>query len=315
MPTNYLHDHPAFNDLISITADEKVIDPYLIEKDYWIMHVLFGLKQQAFEFDLKGGTSLSKGHRIIHRFSEDIDIYIKPDESLMVNETSEKKNAIKSRLEFYDHLASSIHIDGIIKVERDHEFDDTVKYRSGGIRLFYNSVIGKSDGIKEGILLEAGFDTITPNSPKTISSWAYDKASETNSIEFIDNRAVDIKCYHSGYTFVEKLQTVVTKYRQEIETGVQRQNLMRQYYDLAKLLGQQEVKEFIGTSEYEEHKLERFPKKDLEIPLQKSDALLLPDEKMEEFEKRYIATKALYYAGQPPFKELIDIIQKSIGRF
>lgn len=73
----YLHNHKEFVSLINILAEEKNIEPGLIEKDYWIMHVLHGLKQQGFQFELKGGTSLSKGHRLIHRFSEDIDIHIK----------------------------------------------------------------------------------------------------------------------------------------------------------------------------------------------------------------------------------------------
>jgi DNA polymerase-3 subunit epsilon len=34
------------------------------------MQVLYGLKQQKFDFELKGGTSLSKGYQIIHPFSE-----------------------------------------------------------------------------------------------------------------------------------------------------------------------------------------------------------------------------------------------------
>jgi predicted nucleotidyltransferase component of viral defense system len=42
------------------------------------MHVLYGLKNQGLAFELKGGTSLSKGYKIIKRFSEDIDIYIHP---------------------------------------------------------------------------------------------------------------------------------------------------------------------------------------------------------------------------------------------
>lgn len=42
------------------------------------MHALYGLKTQGFKFELKGGTSLSKGFGIIHRFSEDIDIQLLP---------------------------------------------------------------------------------------------------------------------------------------------------------------------------------------------------------------------------------------------
>ena len=43
------------------------------------MHALWGLQQQGYEFELKGGTSLSKGFKIIDRFSEDLDIHINPD--------------------------------------------------------------------------------------------------------------------------------------------------------------------------------------------------------------------------------------------
>lgn len=41
-------------------AAEEGVSPYLIEKDYWLMHVLWGLQQQGWCFELKGGTSLSK---------------------------------------------------------------------------------------------------------------------------------------------------------------------------------------------------------------------------------------------------------------
>jgi len=71
MPTDYLHNHPQFSDLIRIVAGERNIDPALVEKDYWIMQCLYGLKQLGLTFEMKGGTSLSKGFQIINRFSED----------------------------------------------------------------------------------------------------------------------------------------------------------------------------------------------------------------------------------------------------
>jgi predicted nucleotidyltransferase component of viral defense system len=74
MPTDYLHNHKQFSDLIRIVAEQKGIDPALVEKDYWIMHCLYGLQKLELAFELKGGTSLSKGFKIIDRFSEDIDI-------------------------------------------------------------------------------------------------------------------------------------------------------------------------------------------------------------------------------------------------
>ena len=229
--SNFLHEHKDFADLIKILAEEKGIEPGLVEKDYWIMHVLYGLKQQAFNFELKGGTSLSKGYKIIHRFSEDIDIHIKPPEKFGINENPKNtnKNNAEKRKTFYDWLATEIKITGIIKIARDVEFDDTENYRSGGIRLFYNNIFDQVEGAKEGILLEAGFDDITPNSAISISSWAYDKAI-VSKVNIADNRATDIICYHPGYTLVEKLQTIATKFRNEQTKGTTGVNYMRQYY-------------------------------------------------------------------------------------
>lgn len=230
MPIDYLHNHKDFPDLLRILEAETDILVQLIEKDYWIMHVLYGLKKQGFDFELKGGTSLSKGYKIIDRFSEDIDIHIKPSPELGVEENPKKtkdKN-VQSRKDYYDWLAENIQIDGIISIERDNMFDDDQYYRSGGIRLYFNSVTGPVAGVKDGILLEVGFDTVTPNTPLTISSWAFEKAYTTAGIEIINNRAMGIPCYHSGYTFVEKLQTIATKFRQEQTNGIERPNLMRQ---------------------------------------------------------------------------------------
>lgn len=64
----YLHEHPEFEQLLRIVSDAEGIHPVLVEKDYWIMHVLCRLAAN-FTFFLKGGTSLSKGYGCIDRFS------------------------------------------------------------------------------------------------------------------------------------------------------------------------------------------------------------------------------------------------------
>ncbi len=312
----YLHDHKEFASLINILADEKKIEAGLIEKDYWIMHVLYGLKKQGFQFELKGGTSLSKGYKLIHRFSEDIDIHIKPDEKFEINENpknTNKNNAAK-RKSFYDSLATEIKIPGVTSIVRDTAFDEETTYRSGGIRLHYENKVGKVGAMKEGILLEAGFDDVTPNKTITISSWAYDRALESN-VEIIDNRALDIICYHPGYTLVEKLQTIATKFRNEQSGGNKGVNFMRQYYDVYCLLSSQEVLEFIGTPEYLKHKEKRFPTIDYEISIHKNEAFLLSSPEIRaDFTARYKTTAALYYQGQPPFDELIERIAKHIEK-
>ncbi len=317
MQSDYLHNNTNFPDLLQIIEGETGILSSLIEKDYWIMHVLHGLKGLGFEFELKGGTSLSKGYKIIDRFSEDIDLHIKPTPERNINENPKntKEGAVNSRRNYYDWLAKNIRIDGIIAVERDTNFDDEQHYRSGGIRLFYKSVTKSVEGLKEGILLEVGFDTVTPNNSLIISSWAYDRAVSTKGISIKDNRAIDIPCYHPGYTFVEKLQTIATKFRKEKETGEERPNLMRQYYDVYSLLANTKVLAFIGTADYQAHKQTRFPKKDFKIPIRDNEAYLLSDPKLRErFRQRYKQTASLYYVGQLDFDLLLERLHGFLGR-
>jgi hypothetical protein len=58
MPSDaFLHERSDFKALVETVADsEKINDPALVEKDYWIMHAVFGLKQLGLAFELKGGT-------------------------------------------------------------------------------------------------------------------------------------------------------------------------------------------------------------------------------------------------------------------
>src|SRR5688572_21425961 len=187
MPPEYLHNHSEFPDLIQIVAREMSIDPALVEKDYWIMHCLYGLQTLKLTFELKGGTSLSKGFKIIDRFSEDIDIRIDPPEGQDVKTGGNQTRPahVESRRKFYDWLAEIIRIDGIVEVQRDTAFDNKTLL-SGGIRLYYKGIVEPADGLKEGVLLEVGFDDVTPNTPRDISSWAYDYA--VRSVEIVDNR-------------------------------------------------------------------------------------------------------------------------------
>lgn len=315
MARKYIHDLKEFPELIRILENETGILAGLIEKDYWIMHVLYGLTKQGFSFEMKGGTSLSKGYGIINRFSEDIDIQINPDpiRNVTVNTKNTKPNAVKSRFDYYDWLASEIKIDGITSIERDHAFDDA-NGRSGGIRLYYKSYTETVPNLKEGILLEVGFDTVTPNEKISISSWALEKAISTPGIEIIDNKALDVRCYHPGYTFVEKLQTIATKFRQEQEDGKVYANLMRQYYDVYSLLNTQTVKDFIGTEAYIKHKEERFRGKEKDLVIAECEAFRLSSPELrQQFKERYKLTAPLYYKGQPDFDELLNKISEFIN--
>lgn len=316
-PDPFLHQHPEFPDLIRIVATQMTIDPALVEKDYWIMHCLYGLQRMNLIFELKGGTSLSKGYRIIHRFSEDIDIRIEPpaDMDVKTGRNHTKPQHSESRRRFYNWLAETIKVDGIDNVERATDFDDdeNKKYRRGGIRMHYQSTTAPLAGLKNGILLEVGFDTVRPNSPKDISSWAYNFAADKVSV--VDNRAKGVLCYHPGYTLVEKLQTISTKYRQQRANGTFPANFIRHYYDIYCLLNVPEVQVFIGTPEYEQHKTDHFPKVEQPIIARNQAFLLDVSVIRQEYEREYREkTSSLYYQHQPPFDEIMSRIGEWVGK-
>jgi predicted nucleotidyltransferase component of viral defense system len=65
--------------LCQAAGDALGLDAASVEKDFWVcwtLRELFGLPRSGPHLTFKGGTSLSKGWKIIHRFSEDIDVVI-----------------------------------------------------------------------------------------------------------------------------------------------------------------------------------------------------------------------------------------------
>lgn len=302
---SFLHESSDFKALLEqVRVSKNILEP-LVEKDYWIMHCLWGLQNQGFDFELKGGTSLSKGYRLIDRFSEDIDIKIKPPLTMDVpiGKNHQAPKHVERRLEYFDWLAREIKIPGITTT-RDTTFDDK-KARNGGIRLTYPSHFSISEGIKPYVLLEVGFDATTPNRPLDISSWASDFAEPFN-LSVADNRAIKVLCYEPGYTFVEKLSAISRKFRQEQEGQAMPINFIRHYYDVYQLLQSDLVLSFIGTEAYYLHKQARFGAED-EPDLKRNKAFTFRDSAtLARYSDEYDRTKALYYTQAPTFKDIIS---------
>ena len=67
------------SDLFRITASEMVLEPAIVEKDFWLCYLLDYLFHRS-EFKdsiiFKGGTALSKAFGLIERFSEDVDLIL-----------------------------------------------------------------------------------------------------------------------------------------------------------------------------------------------------------------------------------------------
>lgn len=68
------NDKKLFREVIFSTAEELGMAVPIVEKDYYVTMILKELSKKYPECVFKGGTSLSKCHHVIERFSEDIDI-------------------------------------------------------------------------------------------------------------------------------------------------------------------------------------------------------------------------------------------------
>jgi predicted nucleotidyltransferase component of viral defense system len=98
-----------FVDAIESTAAHFKMRTIFIEKDYWVTQVLKNISTSKIvdEVIFKGGTSLSKAHDCINRFSEDIDLAILKTENItgnqITNKIKETEKTVSAGLEYFQH--------------------------------------------------------------------------------------------------------------------------------------------------------------------------------------------------------------------
>lgn len=310
----FFHERKDAKALFQTLAAEKGYPAAVVEKDYWVMHCLWGLQTSGLHFEMKGGTSLSKGWNIIQRFSEDIDIRFNPPINLNVK--GEKSAHIAARFGFYDDLAAKIVIPGI-KTERNRAFDDE-KAQNGGISLKYDPYFDPLPGLKPEVLLEAGFAKTAPNEPRDFSSWALDKALAAG-LRVTDNRAPAVKCFNPEYTFVDKLQTICRRFRQHRDRNHEERDLPRQflrhYYDLFMLLGVERVQAFIGTEAYAAYKTEKIKGADAAEFASRTPFTLKDLKIFALFDKEFDSMNTLLLGPGPKFKEVVNRLREYSPKF
>ena len=72
----FLHnDKELFRDVLEAVSSDQNRPLAIIEKDYYVTMILKLLAQAEPGCVFKGGTSLSKCHHVIDRFSEDIELH------------------------------------------------------------------------------------------------------------------------------------------------------------------------------------------------------------------------------------------------
>ena len=95
-------DREQFEAIINAVSNELGIPVSIVEKDYYVTMLLKQLAEKAPGCVFKGGTSLSKCHHAINRFSEDIDITF--SDKLSQGERQNLKNKIIAGISEYLNL-------------------------------------------------------------------------------------------------------------------------------------------------------------------------------------------------------------------
>ena len=90
----FLHnDKKSFSQAVELVVSKQNLRPEIVEKDYYVTLILRLLSERLPFIVFKGGTSLSKCHKAINRFSEDIDITI--DTAISQGQKKKVKEAIE----------------------------------------------------------------------------------------------------------------------------------------------------------------------------------------------------------------------------
>jgi len=237
-------DQNSFNAAILAAADNLEILPVFIEKDYWITLVLKRLSESNLMDSVvfKGGTSLSKGYRLIDRFSEDIDIAL-----LNVSELSGNKVKSIIRKVEKDISVDLFEINDHPKASKGSRFRKSYfRYTKTGDDRFY-------EAISDNLIIEINsFANPFPYEKREITSLVSSSLAKNNQMELIKKyelMPVTLNVLHKNQTLLEKLVSLFRfSFEEDPVLGIS--GKIRHFYDLHYLLNDKECKAYVDSAEF-----------------------------------------------------------------
>jgi hypothetical protein len=305
--TAYASDLPDFTDLIRATASALGIPAPIIEKDYYLTRALFFLsRDHAGRFLLKGGTSLTKGWDLLDRFSEDLDLLLKVEFEGREISKGERERRLKAMCATISRAPGFSVVQGRYPVE-------TGVHRTA--EFSYPGSVEDFAGLSKAVRLEMGTrGGPNPSAIRTVRSMVA-KHAVNHSLSHLaeDLQAFEVEMLDVKRTFVEKLFTIHSAYEQDCAA-----NKTRHYYDLLRLCGLPEIREFAGTNEYREifksvrqYSQENFPA----APAPAKDSFsnspaLSPDPQgLSTLKRNYEREKHLFFAQPPAMDQILGAIR------
>ena len=217
----YLHeDKEEFINAVNLASEYFHILPVLVEKDYYVTMILRELSERQGFVVFKGGTSLSKCHKAIKRFSEDIDITI--DSRLSQGQMKKLKEVIK---DIAAELGLAIPNIGETRSRRSYN-----RYI-----LEYQSALSEpDDAVQSSVLVETSFAEIAfPTVILQVHSYIGDMMTKEapDELENFHLEPFEMKVQGLDRTLVDKVFAICDYYMQD---RVKKHS--RNIYDIYKLL-------------------------------------------------------------------------------
>lgn len=234
-----------FQDAVISAAQRFNIPEIFIEKDYWVtvaLHAIFhsGVSDDAV---FKGGTALSKCHKLIDRFSEDVDMVI-------LNNKGESDNQLKNKLKAITNAVSKV----MPEVEMEGITNKKGMIRKTAHQYTKQRFIGTFGQVREQIIVEATWlGSPEPYISAEVSCYITDMMKASNQGQLIEQYKMPpfiVKVLSKERTFCEKIMSLV-RFSQTEEPYGNLANKIRHIYDIHLMLKNTEVKEFFNSETFE----------------------------------------------------------------
>jgi predicted nucleotidyltransferase component of viral defense system len=314
---NLHSDKELYQSAILATAEYLDMREIYIEKDYWVTVALYEIFHSdiASQTVFKGGTALSKCHKLIERFSEDIDLVVLRNEGETDSQLNKKIRAISKVVE---KVIPEIEVEGLTNKMGNirktvHQYDKTVDGDFGQVR--------------EHVVVEATWlGNFEPYSKILVSSYIYDRMKSKGQDELIEKYNMApfaIPVLSKLRTFCEKIMSLV-RFSRSKEPIMDLRNKIRHVYDIHQMLKDDEAREFFNSKDFDRMLLKvgqddmiGYKNNNAWIPDHPSTALIFekPQETWKKLSTEYNGNfKDLVTGELPQEKALIDTLNKIAAR-
>jgi len=300
-------------DAILATAEYLDMRDIYVEKDYWVTVALYEIFHSdiADQSVFKGGTALSKCHKLIERFSEDIDMVVFRNEGENDNQLKKKIRAISKVVE---KVIPEIEVEGLTN-KRGNIRKTVHQYE----KLFEGD-FGK---VREHVVVEATWlGNFEPFSDMQVSSYIYEMMKSKGQDELIEQYNMapfTLQVLSKLRTSCEKIMSLVRFSRTE-EPIDDLRNKIRHVYDIHQMLKDEEIQQFFESSGFDDMLIKvgnddmiGYKNNNDWIPEHPSTAIIFdkPQETWKQLSTAYISNfKDLVTGKLPAEGELIETLNQ-----